>query len=87
MKVENYVNLKDKVIVVTGAGGNNPKASTDKEYFELGDLEADTKSFFDLDSSGVGFVFNLNFLGTLLPTQVFAKDMLNKKGCKTVNSI
>lgn len=72
-------------VLINGAGGNNPKASTDKEYYEKGDLDAETKSFFDLDSSGVGFVFNLNFIGTLLPTQVFAKDMLDKKGCNIIN--
>ena len=72
-------------VLINGAGGNNPKASTDKEYYEPGDLDAETKSFFDLDSSGVGFVFNLNFLGTLLPTQTFAKDMLNKQGCNIIN--
>ena len=48
-------------ILVNGAGGNNPKATTDKEYFELGDIDADTKSFFDLESDGIGFVFNLNY--------------------------
>ena len=72
-------------ILINGAGGNNPKATTDKEYFELGDIDADTKSFFDLDASGVGFVFNLNFLGTLLPTQAFAKQMVGRKGCSILN--
>ena len=72
-------------ILINGAGGNNPRATTDKEYFEIGDLEADTKTFFDLDQSGVEFVFNLNFIGTLLPTQTFAKDMLGRKGCSILN--
>ncbi len=72
-------------ILVNGAGGNNPKATTDKEYFEIGDIDAETKSFFDLDASGVGFVFNLNFLGTLIPTQVFAKQMIGRKGCTILN--
>ena len=72
-------------ILVNGAGGNNPKATTDKEYFEMGDIDADTKSFFDLDAGGVGFVFNLNFLGTLIPTQAFARQMVGKEGCNILN--
>lgn len=72
-------------ILVNGAGGNNPRATTDKEYYEAGDIDADTKSFFDLDPAGVSFVFNLNFLGTLLPTQAFARQMLGRKGCNILN--
>ncbi len=72
-------------ILLNGAGGNNPRANTTKEYFEIGDIESDTISFFDLDQSGVEFVFNLNFIGTLLPSQVFAKDMVGKKGCNIIN--
>ena len=72
-------------ILVNGAGGNSPKATTDKEYYESGDIDADTKSFFDLDSEGVGFVFNLNFLGTLIPTQCFTEHMLGRKGCSIIN--
>ena len=72
-------------ILINGAGGNNPKATTDKEYFESGDIDADTKSFFDLDTDDVGFVFNLNFLGTLIPTQSFAKQMVGREGCNIIN--
>lgn len=67
-------------ILVNGAGGNNPRATTDNEYQH--EAKEGGKSFFDLDPSGVDFVFKLNFQGTLLPTQVFAKDMVEKKsGC------
>ena len=72
-------------ILINGAGGNNPRATTDKEYFEVGDIDADTKSFFDLDADGVNFVFSLNFLGTLLPTQAFARQMVGREGCNIIN--
>ena len=72
-------------ILLNGAGGNNARATTDKEYFELGDIEADTKSFFDLDKSGVEFVFNLNFIGALIPTQAFARQMVGRTGCSILN--
>ncbi len=67
-------------ILINGAGGNNPRGTTTKEYYEKGDeaLEGIT-SFFNLDPKGVEFVFNLNFLGTLLPTQVFALDLIDAK--------
>ena len=67
-------------ILVNGAGGNNPRATTDNEYQH--EAKEGGKSFFDLQADGVDFVFKLNFQGTLLPTQVFAKDMVAKKaGC------
>ncbi len=65
-------------ILVNGAGGNSPKATTDNEYHH--EAKEGGKSFFDLDPNGVDFVFKLNFQGTLLPTQTFAKDMVAKKG-------
>ena len=73
-------------ILINGAGGNNPKGSTSKDYYELGDEDReDVKSFFDLDPAGIEFVFNLNFLGTLLPTQVFAPDLIEAKDACILN--
>lgn len=72
-------------ILVNGAGGNNPRATTDNEYAELDDAKKEIKTFFDLDVSGVEFVFNLNFIGTLLPSQVFAADMVGRTGCNILN--
>ena len=67
-------------ILVNGAGGNNPRATTTNEYHH--EAQEGGKSFFDLEADGVDFVFKLNFQGTLLPTQVFAKGMADaKKGC------
>ncbi|MCQ2435667.1 MAG: SDR family oxidoreductase [Clostridia bacterium] len=75
-------------ILINGAGGNNPKGSTTKEYLfpeDLTNTDPDIKTFFDLDPDGVGFVFNLNFLGTLIPTQVFARDMAEKNHGNIIN--
>jgi len=67
-------------ILVNGAGGNNPRATTSNEYQH--EATEGGKSFFDLEADGVDFVFKLNFQGTLLPTQVFCRDMVEKKkGC------
>ena len=67
-------------ILINGAGGNNPRATTDNEYQH--EAVEGKKSFFDLSPDGVDFVFKLNFQGTLLPTQAFAKDMVEKgAGC------
>jgi len=70
-------------LLLNGAGGNNPKGSTSRDVLtpeEVAELNANgtiegVKTFFDLDPEGISFVFNLNFLGTLIPTQVFARDM------------
>jgi NAD(P)-dependent dehydrogenase (short-subunit alcohol dehydrogenase family) len=75
-------------ILINGAGGNNPKGSTTKEYLYEEDLSEDNKdlvTFFDLDEQGIRFVFDLNFLGTLLPSQVFSRDMVGRKGCNIIN--
>lgn len=76
-------------ILVNGAGGNNPKGTTSKEYLFPEDLKNQVeglKTFFDLDPAGVGFVFNLNFLGTLLPTQIFCRAMA-EKGCGSIINV
>ncbi len=75
-------------ILLNGAGGNNPRGTTTKDYLEPADLDGaveGVKTFFDLDPAGIEFVFNLNFLGTLIPTQVFAIDMAKKPGSTIIN--
>ena len=73
-------------ILINGAGGNNPKGSTTNDYYNPADEGIEgIKTFFDLDPEGIEFVFNLNFLGTLLPTQVFAHDLIGKKDATIIN--
>lgn len=75
-------------ILVNGAGGNHPLGTTSNPFLEAADLANKTegfKTFFDLDISGIQFTFNLNFIGTLLPTQVFAVDMIGRENCSVLN--
>ena len=74
-------------VLVNGAGGNHPKGVTGQEYFdaETAGKEPGQTSFFDLDMEGFKFVFDLNLMGTLLPSQVFAKQMLGRAGCSIIN--
>ena len=73
-------------ILINGAGGNNPRATTDDEFFNKETLnDHNKKSFFDLDPAGFDFVFGLNLKGTLLPTQVFAIDMIDRPGSVILN--
>ncbi len=75
-------------ILINGAGGNHPKGTTSKEYLLPEQLKGEVEgltTFFDLDPEGVQFVFNLNFLGTLLPTQVFSRGMAEAGSGAIVN--
>ena len=55
-------------ILINGAGGNKPEATASPQ-----------QSFFDIPAEAIQWVFNLNCLGTILPTQVFVPDMVEKK--------
>lgn len=68
-------------ILINGAGGNSPKATTSNEFITSENKTELDGSFFNLDIEGFDKVFSLNFNGTLLPTMIFAKDMVdNEKG-------
>lgn len=75
-------------ILINGAGGNHPKGTTSRNHLFPEDLDSaqeGLKTFFDLDPEGIKFVFELNFIGTLLPVQVFSRDMVGKKGAAIIN--
>ena len=71
-------------ILVNGAGGNNPRATTAGEFFDSSQLGRE-KTFFDIDKESWKFVFDLNFTGTFLTTQEFARDMLGGEACSIIN--
>src|SRR5690606_3181782 len=68
-------------ILINGAGGNQVKGTTTKEFLEVDDLNnPDLSTFFDLEEASISSILNTNFLGTFLTSQEFAKDMVNRKG-------
>lgn len=73
-------------ILINGAGGNNPLCTTVGEEYKKGDEgRTDEINFFNIDKGGFDFVFDLNLKGVLIPSQVFMKDMVAKKGCCVIN--
>ena len=73
-------------ILVNGAGGNHPRGNTDKEHYEDGDMEnPNVVSFFNIPKENFNFVFDLNLVGTIIPSQVFIPDMLGREGTCVIN--
>ena len=72
-------------ILVNGAGGNHPAGVTANEFFSAAEHGGDFQDFFGLGLEGMEHVFNLNFMGTFLPSQIFAKDMVGRKDCSILN--
>jgi len=67
-------------ILINGAGGNSPSATTVAEFISKDVTEDLSKTFFGLELEGFQKVFDLNFLGTVLPSMVFSEDMLYRGG-------
>ncbi|MBN1576919.1 MAG: SDR family oxidoreductase [Chitinispirillaceae bacterium] len=72
-------------LLINGAGGNSPKATTAAEFCEDADIDCLERTFFGLDLESFRTVFDLNFMGTILPTMIFAKDMVERKAGAILN--
>lgn len=84
-KIEINEKLGDIDILINGAGGNSPKATTKVEQMTEDSLDNLEDTFYGLEMEGFDMVFALNFKGTLLPTMVFTKDMLKNKNGVVLN--
>jgi NAD(P)-dependent dehydrogenase (short-subunit alcohol dehydrogenase family) len=75
-------------ILINGAGGNDPRGTTSKETLQPADMEKKdeaVKTFFDMSTEGFDYVMRLNFMGTFIPTQVFAAQMVGRPGATIIN--
>lgn len=87
LKKESLVKAKEEIIsrlgeidyLINGAGGNSPKATAKQEFIDPKIMSDLNETFFGLDMQGFSFVFDLNFMGTILPTMVFAEDMIKRQ--------
>ncbi|WP_096187642.1 SDR family oxidoreductase [Evansella halocellulosilytica] len=68
-------------VLINGAGGNHPQGSTTNEIFQKENLlNEEITSFYDLTTEGFDHVFRLNMIGSLIPSQVFSKRMIDRGG-------
>ena len=84
---ESLIKAKEEIIsklgeidyLINGAGGNSAKATAKQEFIDPKTVSDLNETFFGLDMQGFSFVFDLNFMGTLLPTMVLAEDMIKRE--------
>jgi NAD(P)-dependent dehydrogenase (short-subunit alcohol dehydrogenase family) len=88
LKKETLIDARDQInqelgkidVLINAAGGNSPKSTTKDEFVNDKNINEPEKTFFGLNVEGFREVFDLNLLGTVLPTMIFAEDMLGRGG-------